>query len=373
LVRASRAYPSSKRHHEPAQIGNDRDGGKRRSTLAPSTSQKGLSQVCQMRLQRATKMIDRDSIADVPGILVGHDTDLEARTGLTVVLCPDGAVGGVDVRGAAPGTRETDLLRPGNFVKEAHAVLLTGGSAFGLAAAEGVVRYLAERGYGLETGSARVPIVPAAVLYDLALARAPRRPTAMAGYRACLTASTSVAEGSVGAGTGATFGKRRGRDRAVKGGIGSASATLSDGVIVGAIVAVNAYGDVCDPASGRLFDFSEGEELPSVEGFPGTNTTIGVIATSARLTKEGANRVAQMGHDGLARAIRPAHTMFDGDTLFALATGTHSAQATPLLVSEIGNLAAEVVSRAIVRAVLRAYSLGDVPSVSDLRSRGERR
>jgi L-aminopeptidase/D-esterase-like protein len=311
-----------------------------------------------------------DTITDVPGILVGHDTDPSAATGLTVVLCPGGAVGGVDVRGSAPGTRETDLLRPTSLVQEVHAVLLTGGSAFGLAAADGVVRYLEERGIGFAAGPVRVPIVPAAVLFDLGVGASSARPDAAAGYRACLVAGRRFAEGSVGAGTGATVGKARGPASATKGGVGTASARLPNGVVVGAVVAVNALGDVHDPDTGRLVAGGRAASESDWQGaMPGANTTIGVVATSARLTKEGANKVAQMAQDGLARAIRPAHTMFDGDTLFALSTGAHEAPSSPALVSAVGALAAEVVARAIVRAVERATSLAGVPSAADVRLR----
>ena len=313
-----------------------------------------------------------DAITDVPGVLVGHDTDLVGATGLTVVLCAAGAVGGVDVRGSAPGTRETDLLRPTSLVQEVHAVLLTGGSAFGLAAADGVMRYLEERGVGFAAGPVRVPIVPAAVLFDLGVGSSSARPDAEAGYRACLAAGGRVAEGSVGAGTGATVGKALGPAGAAKGGIGTASARLSDGTVVGAIVAVNALGDVYDPDTGRRVAGSRMVGSGAERGGPWTNTTIGVVATSARLTKEGANKVAQMAQDGLARAIRPAHTMFDGDALFVLATGADETPSTPALVSAVGALAADVVSRAIVRAVERATSLAGIPSASDLsRAAGE--
>ena len=310
-----------------------------------------------------------DAITDVPGVLVGHDTDLVGATGLTVVLCAAGAVGGVDVRGSAPGTRETDLLRPTSLVQEVHAVLLTGGSAFGLAAAEGVMRYLEERGIGFAAGAARVPIVPAAVLFDLGVGASSARPDAPAAYRACLCAGRRFAEGSVGAGTGATIGKALGPAGATKGGLGTASARLPNGIVVGAIVAVNALGDVHDPDTGRRIAGSRaaaGQSGPG--GAAGANTTIGVVATSARLTKEGVNKVAQMAQDGLARAIRPAHTMFDGDTIFALATGVDGTPSTPALVSAVGALAADVVARAIVRAVERATSLAGVPSAAETRA-----
>ncbi|MBI2886920.1 MAG: P1 family peptidase [Chloroflexi bacterium] len=318
-----------------------------------------------------------DAITDVPGLRVGHHTDRAAATGCTVVLCESGAVGGVVVRGAAPGTRETDLLRPGNLVEHAHAVLLSGGSAFGLDAASGVMRYLEARGVGFQTRVARVPIVPAAILFDLGIGDPAVRPDAQAGYLACLAAEGGpVAQGSVGAGTGATVGKCLGMERATKGGIGTASATLADGTVVAALVAVNAVGEVVDPESGRIL---AGARAADGKGFvrtlevlrsrvqpveePATNTTIGVVATNASLTKEQANRLAEMADYGLALAIRPSHTMGDGDVLFALATG--STASTPPLTA-LGAVAAEVVARAILRAVLHAESLAGVPSAREL-------
>ncbi len=304
------------------------------------------------------------AITDVPGIRVGHITDLEARTGCTVVLCPpDGAVGGVDQRGGAPGTRETDLLRPMHMVERAHAVLLAGGSAYGLDAASGVMRWLEERKIGFDVRVAKVPIVPAAVLFDLDVGRADIRPDAAMGYAACQAASDGlVAEGSVGAGTGCTVGKVLGGGKASPSGVGTASVDLGGGLVVGAIVAVNAFGDVVDPHTGQILAgvrALRGEgfadtlaTLKSMVGktalkFAGTShTVIGVVATNARLNKEEANKMAQMAHNGLARAVRPAHTMFDGDTLFALATGAKRAD-----LNLVGAYAAEVVAEAIVRAV----------------------
>ena len=304
------------------------------------------------------------AITDVPGIRVGHITDLEARTGCTVVLCPpDGAVGGVDQRGGAPGTRETDLLRPMHMVERAHAILLAGGSAYGLDAASGVMRWLEERKIGFDVRVAKVPIVPAAVLFDLDLGRADVRPDAAMGYAACQAASDGpVAEGSVGAGTGCTVGKVLGGGKASPSGVGTASVDLGGGLVVGAIVAVNAFGDVVDPHTGQILAgvrALRGEgfadtlaTLKSMVGktalkFAGTShTVIGVVATNARLNKEEANKMAQMAHNGLARAVRPAHTMFDGDTLFALATGAKRAD-----LNLVGAYAAEVVAEAIVRAV----------------------
>jgi len=301
-----------------------------------------------------------------------------ALTGCTVVLCPAGAVGGVDQRGGAPGTRETDPLRPLHIVQKAHAVVLAGGSAFGLEAATGVVRYLEERGIGFDMRVARVPIVPAAILFDLGIGRSDVRPDAAMGYAACLAANDGpVAEGNVGAGAGATVGKVLGLPQAMKAGLGTASVDLGGGLIVGALVAVNAFGDVVDPRTGHIL---AGARRPDGTGFADTlsvlrervngppmrfgapgNTVIGVVATNANLTKEGANKVAQMAHDGIARAVRPAHTMFDGDTLFALATGQVEAD-----VNIVGAFAAEVVAQAIVRAVLTATPAGGLPAYASL-------
>lgn len=305
------------------------------------------------------------AITRVAGIEVGHFTETRRPTGCTVVLARAGAVAGVDVRGAAPGTRETDLLHPSNVVEQVHAVLLAGGSAFGLDAASGVMRWLDERDVGIQVGPARVPLVPAAVLFDLPLGDPRIRPDAAAGYAACEAASRAApAEGCVGAGTGAVVGKIFGFDRAMKGGIGSASLTV-DGITVGAIVACNALGDVLDPATGRLLAGSRSDDgrtlrdtrralLRGEEARPmlaGSNTTIGVIATDAVLTKVQASRLATVGHDGLARAINPVHTQSDGDTLFALATG---ASGRTLGMMTLGTMAAEVTARAVVRAILAA-------------------
>jgi L-aminopeptidase/D-esterase-like protein len=323
------------------------------------------------------------AITDVDGIEVGHCTDTRRPTGCTVVLARAGAVGGVDVRGAAPGTCETDLLAPGNAVETVHAIVLSGGSAFGLATVTGVSRWLEERGIGLEVGPARVPIVPAAILFDLWIGDPSVRPDADSGYRACDAASTRPpAEGSVGAGTGATVGKLWGIGRAMKGGIGTASATV-DGITVGAIVAVNAIGDVIDPGSGeplagaRAADGSalvgttdsilRGQLPPSLQA--GGATTIGCIATDATLTKAQCRRLAAAGHDGLARTIDPVHTMMDGDTVFALSTG-RSGRAGHMVA--LCALAAAVTASAVRRAVLAAQGihtpgLPDIPSVSELR------
>jgi L-aminopeptidase/D-esterase-like protein len=283
-------------------------------------------------------------ITDVAGLRVGHWTDPSARTGCTVVLCPAGTVGSGEVRGGAPGTRETDLLRPGMLVQEVNAVLLTGGSAFGLAAADGVVRWLEERGIGFDAGVARVPIVPAAVLFDLGVGDGSVRPGPEAGYAACQAAADQPEEGQVGAGTGATVAKLHGPDRAVSGGLGSAAVTR-DGVTVGALAAVNAFGEIVDDQGAVLAGASPGqdEEEPQL---PGTSTTLAVVATDARLSRERAHLLAIAAHDGIARAVRPAHTMWDGDTVFTLATGTSDA-AQPVLEA----MAEEALAGAIRRAV----------------------
>ena len=308
------------------------------------------------------------AITDVPGIRVGHAHDKRARTGCTVVLCDkEGAVAAVDVRGAAPGTRETDLLEPGNLVERVHAVVLTGGSVFGLDAACGVVRYLEERDIGFDAGVARVPIVPAAVIFDLAVGSSKVRPDSAMGYKACSLGSAGrVAEGQAGAGSGATVGKIFGPGMSSPGGIGTAAMKLQSGVTVGVLVVVNAFGDIVDPQSGRIL---AGARSPHGSGWlntsralqgavernhhfsPVENTTLAVVATDATLTKAQARRVAVMAHDGMARAVRPVHTIFDGDTVFALSTGRIVADLTA-----IGPLAAELVARAIARVGRQAAS-----------------
>ena len=295
------------------------------------------------------------TLTAIEGIKVGHATDSTARTGCTVILCPAGATAGVDVRGAAPGTRETDALRSGRLVQKAHAVLLTGGSAFGLDAAGGVVQYLEAQNVGFPAGPVRVPIVPAAVIFDLGVGDASVRPDREMGYQACLNATDEpVPIGAVGAGTGATVGKAPGVTPS-PGGIGSACIRLDSGLIVAAIAVVNSLGNVVHPETGEIVaggkengDFVDiTERLLNANIVQGTNTTIGVVATNATLIPVEANRIAEMAHDGMARAIRPAHTMFDGDTLFALATGAHTGSS----VNTVGILAAEVVASAIVNAV----------------------
>jgi L-aminopeptidase/D-esterase-like protein len=303
------------------------------------------------------------NIGSVPGIRVGHWTNLDAATGCTVVLCERAVAVGVDVRGAAPATRETDLLRSGALVGRAQAILLTGGSAFGLDAATGVMRFLEERGIGEATRAGKVPIVSAAALFDLSVGRADVRPDAAAGYAACLAASDEpIAEGCVGAGTGATVAKRFGPAGAIKGGIGTSARRLQDGAIVGAIVAVNAVGSIYDAATG------EPVAVPRASGsrsavLVGEQTTIGVIATTVRLDAAGVNRLATLGHDGLAMAIRPAHTQYDGDTLFAVSIPTGEEQPTEDLVA-LGEAAAVVVAEAVVRGVRAATPLHGIPAVA---------
>lgn len=323
----------------------------------------------------------QNAITDVPGILVGHADDAQALTGCTVVLCPQGAVGGVDQRGGAPGTRQVDALRPVHLVQKAHAVMLAGGSAFGLDAASGAMRWLEEHGFGFEMRMARVPIVPSAILFDLGIGRADVRPDAAMGYRACLAASDArPAEGNAGAGMGCTVGKALGPQYGMKGGLGTASVDLGLGVVVGAVAAVNAFGDILDeqgailagcrqPADPARFAdalavmrtwaaASSGQPEQAVPGSAGSHTVVGVVATNARLTKEEANKVAQMSHDGLARVIRPAHTMFDGDTIFALSAGD-----LELDVNVIGAFAAEVMAQAILNGVRAAESVAGWPAV----------
>jgi L-aminopeptidase/D-esterase-like protein len=308
------------------------------------------------------------AITDVAGIEVGHFTDTRRPTGCTVVLAREGAIAGVDVRGAAPGTRETDLLAPTNLIDRVHGILLAGGSAWGLDAATGVVQWLEEQGVGFPVGPARLPIVPGAVLFDLVVGDASIRPDAAAGYRACELASAKApAQGNVGAGTGAAVGKAFGIERAMKGGIGTASVTV-DGITVGALVACNAMGDVIDPDTAQVIAGARsrnGKALldtrrallrgePPKPMLAGTNTTIGVIATDAVITKVQASRLATVGHDGLARSINPVHTMSDGDTLFALGTG-RAGRTIGML--QLGTMAAEAVALAVACAVRAAEGL----------------
>jgi len=297
-------------------------------------------------------------ITSVPGILAGHYTDKDNKTGCTVILCPEGAVCGADVRGAAPGTRETDLLRPENTVQMVHAVLLTGGSAYGLDAAGGVMKYLEERGIGYQTPAGVVPIVPAAVLYDLDNGNPKIRPGTAEGYKACLNASDGeLAQGSVGAGTGATVGKILGAQGSMPGGIGCASVELPGGVFVAAVMAVNALGDICDGESiiagakrdGQFIHTCRFMLTHDFNAQQGTNTTIGVVATNAWLDKAQAARLASAAHDGLARAVVPAHTVYDGDTIFALSAGELQANQVALQAA-----AAHVTRLAVINAVKEA-------------------
>ena len=310
-------------------------------------------------------------ITRVPGIRVGHATDPVGLTGCTVVLCPPGTIGSGEVRGGAPGTRETDLLRPGMLVEEVHAVLLAGGSAFGLSAADGVMKFLEERGIGFDAEVARVPIVPAAVLFDLGVGDATARPIPSAGFAACHAASEEVPEGSIGAGTGATVAKIRGLSHAMKGGVGTASVE-EDGLIVGALFAVNALGEIVDD-DGNVLVGARGGDEPDAEGPPDAggdppvepdppvgNTTIGVVATNARLSKERAHLLALAAHDGLARAIRPSHTIWDGDTVFTLATGEVDASQ-----ARVEELAEQVVAEAIRRGVQLATGIPGIPGAGD--------
>ncbi len=316
------------------------------------------------------------SITSIQGISVGHWTDLEAATGCTVVLCPGAPVASVDVRGGAPATRETDLLRMGNLVERVHAIVLSGGSAYGLDAASGVMKWLEERKIGFEVTGGVVPIVPAACIFDLGLGRGDVRPDAAAGYAACEAATTEpVAEGSVGAGAGATVGKALGLERASKGGIGSAVEETNSGVRVAALVVVNCWGEVVDPENGRTVAGPRGEtsgsyvstldvlrERSPLSPFTGGNSTVAVVATDGVLSKEQTFRLAAIAQTGLARTIRPVHTPVDGDTVFALATGGSNAAADVL---QLGALGARALERAALRAVLNATSLAGVPSVSD--------
>ena len=318
------------------------------------------------------------TITAVPGIRVGHQTLAERPTGCTVVLADGDVVGGVSQRGGAPGTRETDLLDPLNMVDKVNAIVLSGGSAFGLDAASGVVRFLEERGVGWQTSAGRVPIVVGAILFDLGIGGNPKiRPTADCGYRAAAAASDRpVDEGSIGAGAGATIGKFGG-GQPMKAGIGSAALALPDGLIVAAIVAVNAAGDIIDPASGSIVAGIRGADgrladarrilrsgQTAAKPAAAENTTIGVVATNARLSKADANRMALMADDGYARAIYPSHTQGDGDTIFALATGRWNGSAN---ITTIGALAAEAMAQAIVRAATQATSVAGIPAARDLK------
>ena len=314
-------------------------------------------------------------ITIVEGVRVGHASDFDACTGCTVILCEGGAVGGVDVRGSASGTRELDPLGSHHLVEKIHAVLLAGGSAFGLEAAAGVMRYLEERGIGFDVGVTQVPIVPGAILFDLGIGDFRIRPDAAMGYRACEGATDgAVEEGSVGVGTGATVGKLFGVRYAMKGGVGSASLELPGGLRVGALAGVNAFGDVRDPSTGAILagtrDPATGRPADTVmqmkqghvrSSFRTESTTLAVIATNARLTKGEATLVARMGQGGLTRTISPVHTAFDGDVIFALATGQVEGD-----VNLVGQVGTEMVAEACLRAVETATSLGGIPAYRDL-------
>lgn len=322
----------------------------------------------------------QNSITDIPGITVGHAQDFEAITGCTAVLCVNGAVAGVDQRGGGPGTRETDLLRPENSTADIQGIMLAGGSAPGLDAASGAVRYLKDNDYGYDVGLTKIPLVPAAILFDLAVGDPEAYPDSSMGYQACENASSNPpAQGSVGAGTGATAGKVLGLERAVKSGIGTASMEIADGVLVGAIVAANPVGDILDPSTGQIVagarnpDNSENifadslnvirdlvSEFMMFKAF-NQNTVIGVVATNAKFDKSEITRVARMAQNGVARCVRPAHTMRDGDTMFSLSTGQLKAD-----VNIVGAFAAQMVQQAILNSVKSADSLGGIPAISDL-------
>lgn len=310
------------------------------------------------------------TLTAVPGIRVGHQTDLEGATGCTVILCPANTVGGVDQRGGAPGTRETDLLRPMHLVQYVNAVTLSGGSAYGLSTADGVMRYLEEHDTGYRTNSGFVvPIVPAAIVMDLDVGAPGVRPDAAMGYAACVAATTEpVEQGNIGAGTGCRIGALFGNEFATKGGLGSAAVELDNGLVIAALCVVNAVGDVLDehgqiiaglrqPPDGKHFlgAMNVFRNMTRLTLPASSNTVIGVIATNAKLDKDGANKVAQMAHDGLARAVNPAHTVYDGDTLFALATGE-----IPADVTVVGAFAAEAVAEAVRNGVRAAKTLAGI-------------
>jgi L-aminopeptidase/D-esterase-like protein len=312
-------------------------------------------------------------LTDIPGIRVGHISDYDAITGCTAILCEQGAVGGCDIRGSATGTEETPVLDPGHVTPQVHAILLAGGSAFGLEAASGVRRYLEHEGFGYQTGAAKVPLVPAAILYDLGIGKAGVRPTAAMGEAAAAAATAdAVREGSVGAGAGATVGKILGMRQAMKSGVGSFTVTLPGGVLVASLAAVNAFGDVRDPATGKILagarqapgsrEFADTQERmkrgAAAAGMGAQNTTLVVVATNARLSKVQANKLAQQAALGVARTIYPVNTMFDGDIVFALSLGGHEAD-----INTLGVAAAEAVAAAIVRAVTLAKGLAGVPGL----------
>ena len=333
-----------------------------------------LAMIDQLEAQPSNR-----TLTAVAGIKVGHHTLANAPTGCTVILAEAGATAGVDVRGMAPASAETDLLDPVNLVQQVHAITLSGRSAFGLDARSGVMRYLEERQIGFAFGKAHVPIVPAASLFDLGVGDAMIRPTSDCGYQAAKAASDApVLEGSVGAGAGATIGKAAGLARGMKAGVGSAAITLPNGLTVAALVVVNAFGDVIDPATGQVVAGARGVDgrgfvdarkllkAGSVSFGGGGNTTLGVVATNATLTKTQVTRVAQMAHDGYARAISPVHTPVDGDLIFALATSTRAGAPDANVVGVVGALAAEVMADAILRAARQATGVAGIPALRDL-------
>jgi len=316
------------------------------------------------------------SITDVQGIKVGHFEDYEAITGCTVIIAENGATAGIDVRGGAPGTHETDLLNPANLVEKVNAIYISGGSSFGLEGVAGVMKYLEEEGIGFNTGYAKVPIVPAAIIYDLGIGNPNVRPDKLMGYNACKNAqSNNALQGNVGAGVGATIGKVRGMYFAMKGGLGIESETVEK-LVVGVLVVVNALGDVLNPTDNSIIAGALNDEKNSfmdtekyiIEGPMGPqqfrNTTIGVVATNATLTKSSATRIAMMASDGLSRVIRPSHTLFDGDTIFALSTNEIESD-----ITQVGTIAQRLVSRAIVNAIQNAKTISNVISYEDLRKK----
>lgn len=342
--------------------------------------------VLLMQCQTAeSSELNNRTITAIPGVRVGHYTDVKSLKGCTVIrFSPEGATAAVDVRGAAPGTRETDLLDPVNMVDKVHAIVLSGGSAYGLDAASGVMACLEQDSVGLPVGNGIVvPIVPAAVLFDLGIGDGRTRPTARWGFQACQSATDAPVDmGVVGAGTGATVGKVAGMGRAMKSGLGSSLVVLPNGGLVGALIAVNALGDVIDPAAGKIIAGTRGNtrgtfhssvdtvlKQSQADIFSGTNTTIGVVVTNIPLTKTQLKKIAQMAHDGMARAINPVHTMYDGDTLFAVSVPSQAKirmpDASPDYVNLAGVAAAEATAQAIVNAVRHAASVEGYPSASD--------
>lgn len=316
------------------------------------------------------------SITDIPGVAVGHATDLKSFTGCTVVLLPNKTSGGIDARGTAAGTRGIDSLNGFHLVEEVHGIILSGGSAYGLDSAGGVMKYLEERGIGFDVAVTKVPIVPGAIVFDLSFGDWRKRPDKEMGYQACLNASSGqVEEGSVGAGTGATVGKLYGAERATKGGLGTHSVGLPDGLLVGALVVVNAFGDVVDPKTGLLLagtrDAKEGKKLIDTrqlmrEGAARNkrfveNTTLAIAVTNAKLRREELKRIAQIGHNAFARCITPAHTTYDGDVVFALSAGEMEAD-----LNSVAILVEEVIAASIIKAIVQADGFGLLPSSRDL-------